>query len=294
MEESMQSGAMQASMQAPMQAPMQATVEAPVDQGQAPVDQGFEQGSQQHTNPDDPYDTAHKSPFDESHDTYQEPAPELSAFDMATAPVTISDISYGELSGLNITVDPTHALILKGAGLDVTSVVSEYFSEDGLSNASLQALADKYGSDKVFNFLDQIQTKHQSMYDQHMTQIAEANAKQEALVFEAIGGEAGWDSIEQYAGENFSESDINAFNSVMESGNTAIQQLVLQGIMAQAKAGGGSGGLSLIDGDSAAQSSGVKHSVSAAEYQAAIVSGEYHKNRQAWDTARRNGHRRGI
>lgn len=122
---------------------------------------------------------------------------------------------------------------LEEAGIDSSDILKQLFAKDGdfsLNEETRGKLEDKFGKTIVDGYLN----LYKNMNEQAMQKF-EADKKGEAELAEAqgkeyaelVGGEEGLIKMEEFALENLNDSQIEAYNSIMEKGDHAAQMLVL-------------------------------------------------------------------
>ena len=109
----------------------------------------------------------------------------------------------------------------EATGLSLDKFYQEYADNQELSEASYGEL-EKSGLSK--DLVDS--------YIQGQTALAE---KQSSEMFNEVGGKESYDSMINWASENLSETEINAFNKVMEAGNEDEMKLAISGMNSRFK-----------------------------------------------------------
>lgn len=107
---------------------------------------------------------------------------------------------------------------------DLFSLAGDEYSENGeLSQETLDAFAQMSSQDLVTAYFEMQQnapsTSGREMSNQEVNQLQNL-----------VGGEAAYQQLTSWAAENFSEGEIEAFDSLVESGNTNAIQLALQAL----------------------------------------------------------------
>ena len=107
---------------------------------------------------------------------------------------------------------------------DLFSLAGDEYSESGeLSQETLDAFAQMSSQDLVKAYFEMQQnapsTSGREMSNQEVNQLQNL-----------VGGEAAYQQLTSWAAENFSEGEIEAFDSLVESGNTNAIQLALQAL----------------------------------------------------------------
>lgn len=68
-------------------------------------------------------------------------------------------------------------------------------------------------------------------YERHQGTVAEREKAVEAAVFDVVGGQEQWTAVSGWLTENADQSEKDAINKVLESGDTTLIKLVMGGIM---------------------------------------------------------------
>lgn len=213
---------------------------------------------------------------------------------------------------VNVEVPDEIGSALKEAGIESEDIIKQLFKKDGdfsLDEDTRQKLEDKFGKTLVDGYLNM----YKGLNEQALTKIKADNeaktqleTKQGQEYSELVGGEEGLVNIENYVIDNFDEHQIQAYNSVMESGSHESQLLVLsqikQVIAANKRATEGDGKVELV-GDNTPSSSENSSPIDKGyltydEYQTIInqPTSEYWENRdyqRKVDNARLVGQKRG-
>lgn len=93
-------------------------------------------------------------------------------------------------------------------------------------------------SDKTFNALEKAGIPG-DFVRAYMAGQEAINATQTLEVQEAIGGKSNYDAMADWAGENLADSDLEAYNSIVESGSLEQAKVAVKGLYAQFIANGG-------------------------------------------------------
>jgi hypothetical protein len=150
---------------------------------------------------------------------------------------------------------------LDNAGLDFSDFQEEYIANGELSDEAYQALQQAgFNRDLVDSWI----------------------AGQEALmgqttqsVFSMVGGEESYSQMTEWAGQNLSPAEIEAFNANVESGDSALVQFAVQGLYARYRSDAPSEP-NLMQGQATTNQGGAFSS--AAELTAAMSDPRYHKD----------------
>lgn len=146
-------------------------------------------------------------------------------------------------------------------GLDFDSMSSEFWENNGLSDATYDKLAAAgIPSDVVDAFID----GQMAVADQ---------ARNEA--FNMVGGEQQYVEMVEWAQNNLSENEIMAYNQAVESGDPNATKLAISGLQAQYRMDNGQEP-NLISGEAVSASSGAFQSV--AELTAAMADPRYSRD----------------
>lgn len=119
--------------------------------------------------------------------------------------------------------DPTDEAVadaLKAAGLDQTKYTQEFAETGNLSDASYAEL-EKAGYPR-------------EMAEVYVDGLKARRAAYEAEVLAPAGGKEGYGKLLEWAGKNLTETDIDAFNAAITSGNAAQAKLAVSGLAALA------------------------------------------------------------
>jgi hypothetical protein len=107
---------------------------------------------------------------------------------------------------------------------ELFSLAGDEYSEKGeLSAETLEAFSQMSSQDLVQAYLE-MQANQPSVQGRELSN-QEVNQLQNS-----VGGQAAYNQLTSWAAENFSESEIEAFDSLVESGNTNAIQLALQAL----------------------------------------------------------------
>lgn len=108
------------------------------------------------------------------------------------------------------------------AGLDFDSLSSKYWENGALDEADYKTL-DKSGIPKAI--VDQFIAGQEALL----------NATKQS-VFSQVGGEKAYYDMTEWAADNFSKDDINAFNKAVNSGDINMTNMAVKGMQARYKA----------------------------------------------------------
>ena len=135
-----------------------------------------------------------------------------------------SDEGYEEEEGSDEEVsDEAPAVSL------INEASEEYYANDGqLSEETISRFSEMSSQDLVNAYLE-IQANN----PQAPQQAIELSESQVNQVQNAAGGEANYNAVIDWAAQNLSESAIDAFDSVVDSGNPAAINIAFQGLQAE-------------------------------------------------------------
>jgi hypothetical protein len=144
---------------------------------------------------------------------------------------------------------------------EVITNASEEFTNNGeLSDKTYEGLA-KAGLPK--EMVDAYIAGQQSLVD-----------AQTSSIHETVGGLSEYEAMAKWAGENLADDELDAYNTIVESGTTSQATVAVKGLYAQYKSLGG-GEPSLEKGGTSASDAGVKPFGSAAEVTRAMRDAKY-------------------
>ena len=111
----------------------------------------------------------------------------------------------------------------------INEASAEYYSNDGnLSEETIQKFSNMSSQDLVNAYLEIQKTNPQA--PQQSAEMTEAQVNQ---VQNQAGGEANWNAVVNWASENLPDNQIDAFDSVVDSGNPAAIGIAFQGLQSQ-------------------------------------------------------------
>ena len=132
-----------------------------------------------------------------------------------------SDEGYEEESDEETEYAPAVSLINEAS--------EEYYANDGqLSEETISRFSEMSSQDLVNAYLE-IQANNPQA-PQQSVELSEAQVNQ---VQNAAGGEANYNAVINWAADNLSESAIDAFDSVVDSGNPMAINIAFQGLQAE-------------------------------------------------------------
>lgn len=145
--------------------------------------------------------------------------------------------------------------------LNLEGYASEYAETGQLSQESIQKLVQSGIPESVINnYIEGIQA------------LGDAQTNQ---IYGMVGGETQYNSMLEWASESLDEAEIDAFNSIMDGGNTAAMQMAVRGLHARYAQINGQPS-KLIQGETTGPSGGAFRSV--AEVTAAMKDPRYQKD----------------
>ena len=116
----------------------------------------------------------------------------------------------------------------------INDASEEYYANDGqLSEDTIDAFSSMSSQDLVNAYLEIQQNNPQA------SQGVELSESQVNQVQNAAGGEANYNQVINWAANNLNDSAIDAFDSVVDSGNTMAIQIAFQGLQAEYEAANG-------------------------------------------------------
>ena len=116
----------------------------------------------------------------------------------------------------------------------ITEASEEYYANDGqLSEDTIDAFSSMSSQDLVNAYLEIQKNNPQA------SQGVELSESQVNQVQNAAGGEANYNQVINWAAENLNDAAIDAFDSVVDSGNTMAIQIAFQGLQAEYEAANG-------------------------------------------------------
>ena len=111
----------------------------------------------------------------------------------------------------------------------ITEASEEYYANDGqLSEETISRFSEMSSQDLVNAYLE-IQANN----PQAQTQAVEMSEAQVNSVQNAAGGEANYNKVVEWAASNLPDAQIDAFDSVVDSGNPAAIGIAFQGLQSR-------------------------------------------------------------
>ena len=111
----------------------------------------------------------------------------------------------------------------------INEASEEYYANDGaLSEETIERFSEMSSQDLVNAYLE-----IQATNPQAQQQAIELSEGQVNSVVNAAGGQANYDNVIEWAGSNLPDNQIDAFDSVVDSGNPAAIGIAFQGLQSQ-------------------------------------------------------------
>lgn len=126
-------------------------------------------------------------------------------------------LGTGDTKTTDLSSTEAATAALKAKDLDFTKLSDEYFANQGkLTDATMASLKEKgFSEDQVKQFVEGREA------------IARENSKG---VFEAVGGQDRFNTLQNYAAAKFTPAEIEAYNKAVGVGDYATVKLMLQGL----------------------------------------------------------------
>lgn len=210
---------------------------------------------------------ANKQPENEAPQTQEEERPEWlpekfkSAEELAKAYSELEKSKSSKSSKSNKQEAPADENVMTSA---IETATSEFMESGELSEKTFESL-EKAGLPR-------------ELVEGYMAGQGALVATQVASVKETIGGEGNYEAMAEWAAENLDETELDAYNEVVENGTVEQARMAVRGLFAQFKSAGGKAP-TLIQG--ATQGTGVKPFASAAQVTEAMKDPRY-KNDPAY------------
>ena len=135
-----------------------------------------------------------------------------------------TDEGYAEEEGSDEEVSPNAPAVSL-----ITDASDEYYANDGqLSEETISKFSEMSSQDLVNAYLE-IQANN----PQAQTQAVEMSDAQVNSIQNAAGGEANYNRVIEWAASNLPEAQIDAFDSVIDSGNPAAIGIAFQGLQSK-------------------------------------------------------------
>ena len=175
--------------------------------------------------------------------------------------------AYGELEkkGSASEKEAKPATKKEGAPVDTDSM------RDSVAAATHEFMEQGEISEDTFSSLEKAGLPSE-VIEAYMAGQSAIAANQTASVKDSIVGEGNYEAMAEWAAENVSEEDLNAYNEVVETGTVDQARMAVRGMFSQFKSAGGKAP-NLLQG--ATQGSGVKAFASAAQVTEAMRDRRY-------------------
>ncbi len=132
--------------------------------------------------------------------------------------------------------------VVDGLGLDYDAMQDEYNETGELSQATMDKLAEKGLSNEL---VDSWVKGQQALLNNY-----------QKAVYDSVGGEEVYGQMKQWASDNLSESEVNAFDRAVTSGDIELVKLAVNGLKTQYQAAEGADPQLLNEGQSSTSSGG--------------------------------------
>ncbi len=146
-------------------------------------------------------------------------------------------------------------------------------SNEVITNASEEFTNNGELSDKTYEGLAKAGLPRE-MVDAYIAGQQSLVDAQTSAIHETVGGLSEYEAMAKWAGENLADDELDAYNTIVESGTTSQATVAVKGLYAQYKSLGG-GEPSLEKGGTSASDAGVKPFGSAAEVTRAMRDAKY-------------------
>ena len=108
----------------------------------------------------------------------------------------------------------------------ILAASDEYYSENGLSEETYNQLAEMDSQELLDTYLQLQQQQQQPTASQDLSE------REVDSIYAFAGGAEQFNAITEWAGQNMSEEYINAYDRIVEQGDSATIQLAVAGLMA--------------------------------------------------------------
>jgi hypothetical protein len=211
-----------------------------------------------------------------------------------TDAVVTGDYIYKGVA-VEVTNTPEMEAAFTEKELDIDAVNKELYSEAGLTDATREKLNEAFGKLSVDMYLQGMDARNEAMHQTHTNNQAALDASMDKLTAEVTGGKM--TEVMAWANTNLQPDEYKKYADAINGTDEFAVKMALQDLTS--KSGLISSALvapiikerpeaTLLDGANP-ESTGVGDMITAAEYRAAIVSGEYAKDMKSWDTRRQAG-----
>jgi len=112
----------------------------------------------------------------------------------------------------------------------ITDASKEYYENDGkISEATMEKFTEMSSTDLVKAYME-IQADAPVKTQTEVSDLTDAEINQ---VYNAAGGESEYNKITNWAAENLAENKLNAFNNIVNNGDTSTIQMAVAGLRAE-------------------------------------------------------------
>jgi len=112
----------------------------------------------------------------------------------------------------------------------ITEASAEYYANDNTVSAETIEKFSQMSSKDIVNAYIEMQKNQPAQQQQASVDITDADIN---VVKNSVGGEAEYNNIVSWAGQNLDQNSINAFDGIVETGNTDAIKLAISGLKAQ-------------------------------------------------------------
>ena len=110
------------------------------------------------------------------------------------------------------------------AGLDLEQYSDKYFENGALEDADFEAL--------------EAQGLSRDLVEQYIAGVEAVQAQSRATMLEAVGGEDQYNTMLEWAADNYSEAEIDTFNNVVNSGDPSTTKMAIENLQARYNSSG--------------------------------------------------------
>jgi len=114
----------------------------------------------------------------------------------------------------------------------ITEASAEYYANDNTVSAETIEKFSQMSSKDIVNAYIEMQKNQPAQQQQQQASVDLTDADIN-VVKNSVGGEAEYNNIVSWAGQNLDQSSINAFDGIVETGNTDAIKLAISGLKAQ-------------------------------------------------------------
>lgn len=170
------------------------------------------------------------------------------------APPVEAEYYFGD-ELVSIEVQPDHREAFEAKGLDIDALAAELYSKDGgfaLSKESYDKCCEAFGKFAIDAFISGLKAQNEQAVAGWKHE-AEARVRADEERFSGLcadlGGEEGWNRLEEYALTTLTDDELAGFNEVMASGNQYLQKYAVKELEGRRKATHGDDAVALIEGN---------------------------------------------